>query len=375
MIKPKPKNQDAVELAETKNQDCVLLFTTYENRKIAAILNNNVLQKVFVKEKGLPRGTICLGKVTEIKAEIGCAFLMIAEKQKCFIQLAELKDEYNLTKPGQTVKCGDSFVVKLTKEPAKNKLASASTFLSEAEEQYRQVGATRTDYSVLKQGKSYIEEAFNSFILLTDRVNQVQDGDAETLTDRTERDDRDKINPNRFRVITDDSEIYDKLKQSDSVFQKNTYKFISLQKYEDSLVGLNILFGLKEKITESLNRHVWLKSGADIYIDRTEACTVIDVNSGKSSKKEESKERYLSLNKEAATEICHQISLRNLSGIILIDFINMKSEDDKAELIAFMKELCKTNDPKMHIIGITKLGIMETTRQKTGPSLHEQFES
>ena len=210
---------------------------------------------------------------------------------------------------------------------------------------------------------------------MTDRVNQVRDGDVEASTGKTERDDRDKINLNRFRVITDDSEIYDKLKQSDSVFQKNTYKFISLQKYEDSLVGLNILFGLKEKITESLNRHVWLKSGADIYIDRTEACTVIDVNSGKSSKKEESKERYLSLNKEAATEICHQISLRNLSGIILIDFINMKSEDDKAELIAFMKELCKTNDSKMHIIGITKLGIMETTRQKTGPSLHEQFES
>ena len=163
MIKPKPKNQDAVELAGTKNQDCVLLFTTYENRKIAAILNNNVLQKVFVKEKGLPRGTICLGKVSEIKAEIGCAFLMIAEKQKCFIQLAELKDEYNLTRPVQSVKCGDSFVVKITKEPVKNKLSSASTFLSEEEEQYRTVGSTRTDYSVLKQGKSYIDNAIHYF--------------------------------------------------------------------------------------------------------------------------------------------------------------------------------------------------------------------
>ena len=138
---------------------------------------------------------------------------------------------------------------------------------------------------------------------------------------------------------------------------------------------MNILFGLKEKITESLNRHVWLKSGADIYIDRTEACTVIDVNSGKSSKKEATKERYLSLNKEAAVEICRQISLRNLSGIILIDFVNMKDEEDRSELVRFIKELCKTNDPQMHVVDITKLGIMETTRQKTGPSLHEQFES
>ena len=375
MIKPKPKNQDAVELAGTKNRDCVLLFTTYESRKIAAILNNNVLQKVFVKEKGLPRGTICLGKVSEIKAEIGCAFLMIADKQKCFIQLSDLKDEYNLTRPGQSVKCGDSFVVKITKEPAKNKLASASTFLSEWEEQYRIVGASRTDYFVLKQGKSYIDNAIHYFNLLTDQVNQ-EGGKAVSLsTDNTKSDVQDKISPNRFRVITDDSEIYDKLTQPDSVLQNSAHDFVHLQKYEDSLVGLNVLFGLKEKIAESLSRHVWLKSGADIYIDRTEACTVIDVNSGKSSKNEEVKERYLSLNKEAAVEICHQIFLRNLSGIILIDFINLKSEDDRVELIEFMKELCKINDPQMHIIDITKLGIMETTRQKTGPSLHEQFES
>ena len=375
MIKPKPKNQDAVELAGTKNQDCVLLFTTYENRKIAAILNNNVLQKVFVKEKVMPRGTICLGKVSEIKAEIGCAFLMIADKQKCFIQLAELKDEYNLTRPGQSVKCGDSFVVKITKEPAKNKLSSASTFLSEEEEQYRTVGSTRTDYSVLKQGKSYIDNAIHYFNILTDRVNQDSRIVAKPTTGNAESDLQDKINQNRFRVITDDSEIYDKLTQPDSVFQNPAHEFVLLQKYEDSLVGLNVLFGLKEKITESLNRHVWLKSGADIYIDRTEACTVIDVNSGKSSKKEAAKEHYLSLNKEAAAEICHQISLRNLSGIILIDFINMNDEKDRGELIDFMKELCKINAPEMHIVGITKLGIMETTRQKTGPSLHEQFES
>ena len=116
-------------------------------------------------------------------------------------------------------------------------------------------------------------------------------------------------------------------------------------------------------------------SGADIFIDHTEAMTVIDVNSGKKAGKEAPGQTYFAINKEAAGEICHQIVLRNLSGIILIDFINMKDDESRKELTGFMSELCKINDPKMHIIDITKLGIMETTRQKTGPSLFELFDS
>lgn len=348
MIKPKPKNQDAVQLIKTQSEDCILLFTTYENKKTAEILKNNVLIRVFVQKNGLPKDTICIGKISELKEEIGCAFLMLPGKQKCFIQLSELKEEYNLTRPGQKCKCGDSFVVKISKEPSKNKLASAITTLKPEEEPYRQIASSRTDYSILKNGNNYIEEALSYFDVLTDRVN--------TST---------------CRIITDDEEVYNFL-----TGPENSDRFrYEIQKYEDNLVKLNVLYGLKDKISEALSRHVWLKSGADIFIDRTEALTVIDVNSGKKSGKEDPDQTYLSINKEAACEICRQIVLRNLSGIILIDFINMKNDESKQELTAFMSDLCKTNDHKMHIIDITKLGIMETTRQKTGPSLFELFDS
>lgn len=366
MIKPKPKNQDGVELSKTMHQDTVLLFTTFENKKIAAILVNGVLRKVYVKENGLPVGTVCLGKVSEIKEEIGSAFLLLANKQKCFVKLSELSGKFNLTRPGQNVKCGDSFVIKITKEPHKSKLASGTTKLKEEELFLRTVGETRTDFSVLKYGDSYVNRSVLFFKSLTDRVNQ----------------GNENTSGFRFRIITDDDELYRLLDGPDSVLRKNgtdsdcpsPYCF-DLLKYEDSLVKLNVLYGLNGKIKEALGRHVWLKSGADLYIDYTEACTVIDVNSGKSSKKEDRDTHFLSLNKEAAEEISRQVLLRNLSGIILIDFINMKEASDRTELIGYMKELCNSNDPQMHVVDITKLGIMETTRQKTGPSLYEQFDS
>ena len=349
MIKPKTRNQDGKLLSKSGMQDLVLIYTTYENKKIAAIINNGSMIQIFTEGKGLRRGSICIGKVSEIKEEINSAFLQIADKQKCFVHLDELKEEFNLTRPGKSIKCGDSFLIKIIKEPAKNKLATGSTSLSEEEEQYRVIAQSRTDYSVLKYGNSYLEEAFSAFLSLTDPDN--------TTTGRA-------------RIITDDSKVY-------SIIKEYTVpEGCEIQFYEDSLVSLSVLFGLTGKISEALSRRVRLKSGAELTFDSTEAFLSIDVNSGKSSGKNKlPKEQYLSLNLEAASEICRQVKLRNLSGIILIDFINMSDSEQNRILIDYMKENVEKSDPLFHIIDITKLGIMETTRQKTGMSLFEQFNS
>ena len=100
---------------------------------------------------------------------------------------------------------------------------------------------------------------------------------------------------------------------------------------------------------------------------------MIDVNSGKNSpsKKADSKDVFFNINKEAAKEIALQLKLRNISGMILVDFINMDSEENEALLIDEMNEYVKSDNVKVCVIDITKLGIMEITRQKTDKPLSE----
>ena len=108
--------------------------------------------------------------------------------------------------------------------------------------------------------------------------------------------------------------------------------------------------------------------------EQTEAMVVIDVNTGKCIKGNNSKKHILNVNIEAAKEIALQLSLRNLSGIIIIDFINMSSEEDKVILIDKVKEYILKDKIKTDYIEMTKLDLVELTRKKTKASLVEQYE-
>lgn len=109
-------------------------------------------------------------------------------------------------------------------------------------------------------------------------------------------------------------------------------------------------------------------------MQQTEAFVSVDVNSGKNSSKKQPEEFYRKLNKEAAAEIARQIRLRNLYGIILIDFINMKASESREELLHLMREYVKTDPTKTIVVDVTALGIMELTRQKEKKSLQEQLQ-
>jgi ribonuclease G len=118
-----------------------------------------------------------------------------------------------------------------------------------------------------------------------------------------------------------------------------------------------------------IEKRVWLKSGANIIIEQLETMTVIDINSGKNISKNET--AILEINKEAAVEIARQLRLRNISGMIIIDFINMKSKDYMEELIAVLKEQIKQDTVTCTFMDVTKLGLVELTRKKTYKSLKE----
>lgn len=126
---------------------------------------------------------------------------------------------------------------------------------------------------------------------------------------------------------------------------------------------------LEKKINELYSRKVWLKSGGSIVIDNTEACTVVDVNSGKYTGSKDPDETILNINLEATEAIANQIRLRNINGIILIDYINIQREDHRQAVLKRWKELSKKDKVRFQIVGFTELSILQITRKQQGKSV------
>lgn len=131
------------------------------------------------------------------------------------------------------------------------------------------------------------------------------------------------------------------------------------------------LLGLETELSRILNKKVWLKSGGFLIIEPTEAMVVIDVNSGKSIGKKNKNAHILKLNLEAAKEITRQLRLRNLSGIIMIDFINMEQTSAKEQVISCLKRELQKDKVPGYFIEVTKLDVFEMTRKKIRKPLHE----
>ena len=152
-------------------------------------------------------------------------------------------------------------------------------------------------------------------------------------------------------------------------------KRVNLRLYKDDLLSLSKLYSLESIISNAMCRKLWLKSGGYIIIEQTEALTVIDVNSGKyvanTRKKSDKEKTYVLVNKEAAVEIARQLRLRNISGIIVVDFINMTDKSDNSEFITYLKQLLKQDETDTAFVDITKLGLVEITRKRSGKPLIE----
>ena len=120
---------------------------------------------------------------------------------------------------------------------------------------------------------------------------------------------------------------------------------------------------IKEQMEKAEKRKVWLKCGGFITIDKTEALTAIDVNSGKYTGTDNVEATIYKVNKEASIEIAKQLKLRDIGGIIIIDYINMQSEENNEKIIEVLKEELKKDRTKTQIIGFSKLNLLELTRK------------
>lgn len=135
--------------------------------------------------------------------------------------------------------------------------------------------------------------------------------------------------------------------------------------------GQNLLkaYNVPKQVHEALRRKVWLKCGGYLVFDETEALTVVDVNTGRYVGSRDLEDTILRTNLDAAVEIARQIRLRNLGGIIIIDFIDMERADHRERVLAVLAEELKKDRIKTHLLGLTSLGLVEITRKKTYPSL------
>jgi ribonuclease G len=131
--------------------------------------------------------------------------------------------------------------------------------------------------------------------------------------------------------------------------------------------------GIEDKVLKALDRRVWLRSGGHIIIERTEALTAVDVNTGRFVGKRNQEETILKTNLEAVQEVVRQLRLRNVGGIIIIDFIDMEKEANRRKVYDALKEALKRDKARSNILKISELGLVEMTRQRTRESLENQL--
>ena len=124
------------------------------------------------------------------------------------------------------------------------------------------------------------------------------------------------------------------------------------------------IYKLETEISKINNRKIWIKSGGYITIDKTEALTAIDVNSGKYTGEDGLEKTLFDVNKDATKEIAKQIRLRNIGGIIVIDYINMEKQEDKEKIKELLEEELKKDRTVTQVIGFTRLELLELTRKQ-----------
>ena len=188
--------------------------------------------------------------------------------------------------------------------------------------------------------------------------------------DLVERTVRDFLTDEIDEVICDDRPAIDRM--NDMVGQISRRARNRIQFY-DGASPIFETFGIQKQIDDAFHRQVWLKCGGYIVIDETEALVAIDVNTGRNKGGRDVEKTILQTNLEAADEIARQLRLRNIGGLIIGDFIDMKSRKDQQAVYSLMKERLKRDKAKTHVLPLSALGLMEMTRQRAQESLSDSI--
>lgn len=378
-----------------------------ENR--LALLEDEELVELYIERRNNRRlvGNIYKGRVANVLPGMQAAFVDVGLEKNCFLYIKDAleqdlfnKDEsyYKDICIRDVVKPGQEILVQVTKEPIGEKGARVTTNVT-----------LPGRYLVLMPNTSYIgisrritcsrererlrEEIEklrpNNMGIIVRTVAEGKDKedfkeDIKFLLKLWQRIEREKKLGFAPRLIYKDFDLISKTVRDS--FNKSIDKFIindraeyknvlelvemispSLKSrvcYFDEPIGIFDYYKVNKQINKSLNRKVWLKSGGYIIIDSTEALTVIDVNTGKYVGCIDLEDTVLNTNIEAAVEIAKQLRLRDIGGIIIIDFIDMINGEYNQKIVNILEEALGKDKTKSKVLGMTRLGLVEMTRKK-----------
>jgi ribonuclease G len=184
--------------------------------------------------------------------------------------------------------------------------------------------------------------------------------------DLIERTVRDFLTEDVERIVVDSPQAHDRMRAMISKISRRSADKVKLYSDHQPIFDR---FGITRQLESTFSRMVHLKSGGYIVVDETEALVAIDVNTGRHKSSKDQESTILKVNLEAADEITRQLRLRNMGGLIVLDFIDMKSRRDQQQVYQKMKEGLRRDKAKTHILPISQLGLMEMTRQRHSESV------
>jgi ribonuclease E len=358
----------------------------------------------------ITHGNIYKGVVARIEPSLQAAFIDFGAERHGFLQRHEIHPDYfQDTSPGnrsitQVIKRGQALLVQVTKDPVMQKGAMLTTYISlpgrnvvlmpgstnqgisrkiENEEERQRLksiveklkipedfglivrtagaGATKTTIS---KDLRYLLKVWRNI-----KKKGIKDP-APSLLYKDQniavRSIRDYFTPNVREILIDDDAVYGEIRGYFHVISPKQKKIVKLYRGAKPIFSK---FQLEEQIASIFENRVKLRSGGSIVIQPTEALVSIDVNSGKGTHKKSVEETALMTNMEAAEEIARQLRLRDLGGLVVIDYIDMRENKNRLQVERTMKAHVKADRAKTNVGRISKFGLMEMSRQRLRPSL------
>ena len=368
-----------------------------------AIIENGKISEMYVRksENDSTIGNIYVGRVENIVDGMQAAFINIGIDKNAFLSIKDALQKVDIAreelkidkKMSEILKIGDKLLVQVRKEPSDKKGARVSTHITLPGNYIvlmpetkiitisQKIESTQEIERLKKIVKKTLPENFG-VIIRTDAENvdektikkdindvlekwysikkkseiQEREGVIYNDHDMVQKVLRDMVNKHTEKIFVNDTEIYENLK-SIPTKKINAIEFVDASNIFEK-------FGLVTELENVENRKAWLKRGGYIAIDKTEALTAIDVNSGKYTGSSNLEQTALSVNIEAAIEIMRQLRLKDIGGIIIIDYIDLENKNDQAKVIETMKREALKDRSRIDIKGYTKLNLVELTRKK-----------
>ena len=382
-----------------------------QTKTLSVLMNHKECVEIScdIEEERSLIGNIYVGKVKNIVKNIDAAFVEIKKGVLCFLPLSEAEGAIFVTpKEQQKLVVGDELLVQVLKDGIKTKAPVVSTNLNFTGRYFVLTTKRKDELGIsnklgeedrkrlFEYARKKEEDAFGMIVRTNAKNASEEELDAEfaylkevhdkvvnygvhrSVFSLLMQDEAPYIKQLRNirqdeleEIITDDKEIFDQAYEFLKAHQPADMD--KLRFYDDASYSLWKLYGLETMLDDATRTRVWLKSGGYLVIEPTEALTVIDVNTGKYEGGKNADATFVKINQEAAVETAKQLRLRNISGIVIIDFIDMKTEADKLDVLSTLNRELKKDPVRATLVDMTKLNLAEVTRKKVKRSLREQL--